>query len=221
MTFSPIFATPSSSFFTREDLSHHCTPNSLWVSLFSSVYDLTDLVKRHSGSSEVQSLLKFAGGDVSHFFDPKTKQPLRMHVYNKIGFRTFPSVLHGVDLNLTTRKEEQDKPWWKDKSMQVGFLTKKEVTVKIINVFVFQETKMVVPIEETLAQIRERYLVYNFHAKSYSWKSIEGHLLDMGDTLEQNGLIQDLPEAISLQLPEECRLVPTIFLHFNDDLTEM
>jgi len=40
--------------------------------------------------------------------------------------------------------------------------------------------------EESLADIRERYLKYNSNAKSYTWKS-SGRVLNMEKTLEENG----------------------------------
>ena len=221
MAFNQIFAKPSSQYFTAEDVAWHSNCRSLWVSLFSSVFDLTELVEQNSGKNCVLQLLRFAGTDITHLFDSITKQPLRSHVYLKIEKKPAPSILHGEDLSLNSRREDQTKPWWEDETLKVGQMTKREVPIKIINAFTFEETKLVVPIEETLNEICERYLIYNGHARSYTWKNIEGRMLDMCDTLELNGLIEDLPKAIALQLPEDQQILPTIFLHFNDDLTEM
>ena len=69
MAFNPTFKSPSSKYFTQEDLSFHCTPNSLWVSLFGQVFDLTELYEQCKENRAVQSLVKHAGGDLSHFFD--------------------------------------------------------------------------------------------------------------------------------------------------------
>lgn len=72
--------------------------------------------------------------------------------------------------------------------------------------------------EETLAEILLRYLHYNAHARSYTWKH-SGTILDMSKTLVQNNVPDDDLELQDLRLDPE-RFIPSIQLHFNDDLTE-
>lgn len=73
--------------------------------------------------------------------------------------------------------------------------------------------------EETLNEIMHRYLRYNSHAASYTWKH-NGVNLDMSKTLSENGIPDEDDEL------DQCRMdrdlfTPSICLYFNDDLTEL
>ncbi len=73
--------------------------------------------------------------------------------------------------------------------------------------------------EETLNEIQHRYLVFNQHARSYTWKH-HGAVLDMTKTLEANG-IADLSEqlrALALDDDDDTH-IPCVELYYNDDLT--
>ncbi|CAG5929458.1 unnamed protein product [Menidia menidia] len=72
--------------------------------------------------------------------------------------------------------------------------------------------------EETLEEIRGRYLPYNGHAHSYTWKH-GGAPLNMAATLSQNSVPDQDGELDQLRLDRDLE-VPAILLHFNDDLTE-
>ena len=85
----------------------------------------------------------------------------------------------------------------------------------------YTENILIVPIEENLNEICERYLKMNSHAKSYVWKDIEGRVLNMEFNLYDNNLGENLELNEYVNLPEEDVYIPTLFLHFNDDLTIM
>lgn len=75
--------------------------------------------------------------------------------------------------------------------------------------------------EETVDNISDRYLEYNKHAKSYTWK----HLVDdqfvpikMDWTLLQNGIIDESTKFLELGMDDDFD-IPTFHLYFNDDLT--
>ena len=89
--------------------------------------------------------------------------------------------------------------------------------------------------EETLGQIRARYLSRNAHAHSYTWKHLR-RVLDMNKTLEgfnishshsslwlftfaENGIPDEDAEFEELGLDRD-EYIPTLHLYFNDDLTE-
>lgn len=72
--------------------------------------------------------------------------------------------------------------------------------------------------EETLAEILQRYLHYNAHARSYTWKH-DGVVLDMSKTLDENNIPDDDHELQELRLDPD-QFIPAIQLYFNDDLTE-
>lgn len=60
-------------FFSKFEVAEHCISADCWVSYFGKVYDLTTLIKTHNGPL-TQPILKFAGQDISHWFDARTKE---------------------------------------------------------------------------------------------------------------------------------------------------
>lgn len=72
--------------------------------------------------------------------------------------------------------------------------------------------------EETLAQILQRYLHYNAHAHSYTWKH-HGVGLNMSHTLSENNILDNDHQLQQLRLDPDL-FTPAILLYFNDDLTE-
>uniref|UniRef100_A0A4X2K687 Cytochrome b5 domain containing 1 n=1 Tax=Vombatus ursinus TaxID=29139 RepID=A0A4X2K687_VOMUR len=72
---------------------------------------------------------------------------------------------------------------------------------------------------ETMWEILHRYLPYNAHAASYTWK-FNGVNLDMDKTLEQNGIADEDQEFDQLNMDPEL-YTPALLLYFNDDLTEL
>lgn len=71
--------------------------------------------------------------------------------------------------------------------------------------------------EETLEEIRSRYLRYNSHAHSYTWKRL-GRTLAMNKTLDQNGVQDDANTFAGLNIDPD-QYIPALHVHFNDDLT--
>ncbi len=69
-----------------------------------------------------------------------------------------------------------------------------------------------------MREILKRYLPYNSHAGSYTWKFF-GKNLNMSQTLEDNGVTDEGEEFFELGM-EEGHFLPHIALYFNDDLTE-
>jgi cytochrome b involved in lipid metabolism len=59
-------------FYTPEEVKAHNTANDCWVSFFHEVYDLTDLIQSNY-SKLVDPIIKCAGEDITHWFDPFTK----------------------------------------------------------------------------------------------------------------------------------------------------
>lgn len=71
--------------------------------------------------------------------------------------------------------------------------------------------------EEVLAQLQERYEVYNSHSRSYTWKHL-GNVLDMSKTLDENG-VPDLADEFYKLSIDQNEFVPELQVYFNDDLT--
>ena len=71
--------------------------------------------------------------------------------------------------------------------------------------------------------MRDRYLEYNAHAASYTWKHlVEGEFvpLDMTLSLEENGVNDESLEFEQLGIDDDYYM-PAIHLYFNDDLTTL
>lgn len=73
--------------------------------------------------------------------------------------------------------------------------------------------------EETLNEILQRYLRYNMHAASYTWKH-NGVNLDMSKTLSENDIVDEDEEFYNGRMDRD-HFSQSICLYFNDDLTEL
>nr|AAI55726.1 Cyb5d1 protein [Danio rerio] len=62
-----------SKYFTPSEVSLHNTINDIWVSYLGKVYDLTPLLEAYKGDVLLKPIIECAGKDISHWFDPKTK----------------------------------------------------------------------------------------------------------------------------------------------------
>nr|CAD7398900.1 unnamed protein product [Timema poppensis] len=95
-------------------------------------------------------------------------------------------------------------PWWVDPKYVIGFLTEKARPVCK---------------EDKLTRILERFLPFNSHASSYTFK-FETRVLDMNKTLEENDIPDERELFLDLGL-EDNFYIPALMIYFNDDLTEM
>ena len=99
--------------------------------------------------------------------------------------------------------------------------------VKIKNTLTGQEDKLEVPEEETIMEIRQRYLKINRHAAAYGIQGIvlgaegEWHCadLDLDKTLTENGIPKDDFFEIEKVALEKHAEPPVIFMHWMDDLS--
>ncbi len=204
-------------YFTLLDLKKRNTVENYSVSLFGDIYDLTGLIRKNRETKQADNMLKWAGQDITHFFDPKTKNPKQPDNYllNLKSKREIEkNQLFHFDL-----KERDTSPWYQNNSLVIGKLTKREIKIKIVNTLSYTEDILIVPIEETLNEICDRYLKKNFHAKSYVWKDLDGRVLKMDLDLYENNLGENLEEIDYLDIPEKQIYIPSIFLYFKDDLT--
>lgn len=59
-------------YYTPEEVKCHNTANNCWVVIFHEVFDLTELVQKNY-SYLTDPIIKEAGNDISHWFDPITR----------------------------------------------------------------------------------------------------------------------------------------------------
>eukprot|EP00904_Undaria_pinnatifida_P009298 jgi/Undpi1/5499/HiC_scaffold_2.g00778.m1 len=112
-------------------------------------------------------------------------------------------------------------PWWRDQTLVVGKLTRKARPLKVVNILSQQEDQLLVACEETIADIQERYLEYNAHAASYTWKVLQNEVFvpaAMDKTLESNGIVDDDLAFEKLGIDDE-GYMPALHIYYNDDLT--
>ena len=213
-------------YYTPYDISLHFSSLDLWVIIFGQVYELTTLIQSHIESPLTQPLIDFGGKDISHFFNPKTKEPLT-RINTNTGKRVFycphGRYLHIPNPDPSSQKEPvpaNGKPWWRDSSYIVGKVTQKVRKLRIINMLTHQEDIIDVPCEETIEEIQERYLLVNEHAASYTWKSVTNKPLDMEGTLDENEIFDETEKFEELGIPENEWYIPPILIYFDDDLTQ-
>lgn len=111
---------------------------------------------------------------------------------------------------------------------QVGTLSQHVRLIRIKNVLTEQEDQLEVPAEESVGEIRQRYLQLNAHANSYTWKAMvkkgganitpQFEELDLNKTLAENGVPDEVPDFEAYDLPSDY-YVPVLHVYWNDDLT--
>ncbi|XP_032695964.1 cytochrome b5 domain-containing protein 1 [Lontra canadensis] len=210
-------------YFTAAEVAQHNVPEDLWVSYLGSVYDLTPLARKYKGDVLLKPIIEVAGQDISHWFDAKTGD-IRKHVDPLTGtlrYRTPRGRFLHVPPQLPRSDWANDfgKPWWQGVRYEVGRLSAKTRNIRIINTLTSQEHTLEVGAKESMWEILHRYLPYNAHAASYTWK-YEGKKLNMDFTLEENG-IRDEGEDFDYLNMDGALYTPAILLYFNDDLTEL
>ena len=60
-------------YYTPKEIAEHNASNDCWVSFFNEVYDLSKLIQDNF-SAECEPLIRAAGTDITHWFDPSTKE---------------------------------------------------------------------------------------------------------------------------------------------------
>ena len=212
-------------YYTPSEVAAHNRADDLWVSFFGRVYDLTTLVGENPGSL-VTPIIDAAGTDISHWFDPVSKH-VRTYVDPEteleVPFTPMGAFLHCPPPGPTAQWSSNiGKPWWKDRSLAIGALTAKTRKVKLFNMLNKVETIIEVCSEETLEEIQRRYLAFNGHSSSYTWKRTDSthvaRILNMRETLDANGIPDESLQFDALSIDED-DFIPIIHLYFSDDLT--
>ncbi|OAF71819.1 Cytochrome b5 domain-containing protein 1 [Intoshia linei] len=209
-------------YYTPHEVSQHNEAKDLWLSFLGKVYNLTEFCKINSDNILTKLLIMAAGTDISHWFDPETKS-LKTFIDPKtelnLHYCQNGRVMHVEPPYPDSSWDNNFKrPWWLDLSFAIGILTKKTRQIVIVNTLTSQKHIIEVCSEETMYDILQRYLVYNSHAKSYTWKYNLVDL-DMNKTLEANG-VKDEDEIFYKLSIDDDLYIPSIHLYFNDDLTE-
>ncbi|GKT35185.1 Cytochrome b5-like Heme/Steroid binding domain containing protein [Aduncisulcus paluster] len=209
--------------FTSDDVAAHDKPYDCWVSKQGLVLDLSDLIKENFDQMGVKNLIENAGKDISHWFaddgdlkyleDPGTGIPVPYWPRDE-------PLLHAPPLNPSSATPAPPElPWWKDKSYIIGRLSKKTIRIRILNTLTKDSTELLVPTEETLREVLQRYKYYNRNIHQYVCK-YEGDILQLEKTLIENGIPYLEDDFERLDYAEDDIFVPGIMLLFDDKLIE-
>jgi len=213
-------------FYTPAEVATHNCAEDCWVSIFNQVYDLSQFIAKNRGPL-AQPIIEAAGEDISHWFDETT-----LNVKTRIDDRTnleLPYLPNGRFLHVPPSEPTSNwrtnfgTPWWRNASFCIGNLSEKTRTIEIVNVLTKQRDLLVVCSEESVEEVRERYIEYNGHARSYTWKHLQNEEfvpLDMEQTLAENGMEDESLEFERLAINDDY-YTPVIHLYFNDDLTSL
>ena len=76
-------------YYTPAEVEVHNTADDCWVSFFNRVYDISELIQDNRESEECEPIIQAAGSDITHWFDPKTRDPVTYidpHTNTKVYF---------------------------------------------------------------------------------------------------------------------------------------
>jgi len=181
----------------------------------------------HTLSLAAQPIIDASGSDISYWFDAKTGE-IKTYVDPDRNL-TLPYTPMGRFLHVPPPEPNASwntdfgTPWWKDETLVVGVLSAKTRRLNIVNTLTRQEHELVCCSEETISKIQERYVSFNNHAGSYTWKRLtdDGEkflVMDMDKTLEENGVVDEDLDFEKLAIEDDF-YTPVIHLYYNDDLT--
>ena len=207
-------------YYTRADVASHCTAGNCWLIIYNYVLDVSSIIascSTHFASPMIQA----AGTDISHWFvlDKKSgsfRPKTVMNLPDSVSSRPFAPL--GLFMHLDEDLDTPAIPWWNDQSLIIGHLAASTRLLRVVNMLSKQEALLEVPVEETLLEIQERYMVYNRHACSYTWKRL-GRPLRLDKTLDENSVPDETQVMHAIGLDPEAH-IPILHLYFNDDLTE-
>ena len=211
-------------YYTTEEVAEHNSAEDCYVIIGQLVYDLTALIVEYRGPL-AEPLIAAAGENISHWFDLGTLN-VKTFVHPEYNIRV-PYTPMGRFVHVPPSEPVSSwstnivNPWWRNPQYIVGKVSQKARQIRVVNFLTSQEHILKICIEETLMEVLRRYLAFNSHAESYTWKSlVKGKLvsLNMHQTLEENGIVDEeaIFEELGIEL-DEC--IPTLHLYFNDDLT--
>ena len=123
-------------YYTPAEVAKHNTSTDCWVSFFHEVYDLSKLIQDNYNEL-CEPIIRAAGTDITHWFDPKTREP-KTWVDPKSNFTWYfcPTgrYLHIPPIEPdSTWDNSFEIPWWKNKSFYIGKLTTKTRKLRVIN----------------------------------------------------------------------------------------
>jgi hypothetical protein len=201
-----------------------------WVTLFGKVYDLTRLLAAGHGTL-AEPLLEAAGGDVTHWFTRGADGAIAVKTFcDPATNLTSPYTPQGRFIHVplmapsSAQGDDFQAPWWApDSGFVVGLLSAAPRRVRIINTLTSHDHVVEFGAENSVEDMQARYVEYNGHCGSYTWKALKDGVfrpLDVSKTLAAQGVGDDAEELARLGLDaDHPDFLPTLVIAFNDDLT--
>ena len=109
-------------YFTEIEISYHKNPEDCWVSIFDSVFDISELIKEHRGILATP-LINAAGTSISHWFNEKTgdlKTFIDPEKNLEMPYTPYGRFIHVPPSDPTDKIEAISFPWWKDRRYIIG-----------------------------------------------------------------------------------------------------
>jgi hypothetical protein len=209
-------------YFTVDEIASHKNPEDCWVSIFDDVYDLSELIRDNRGTL-ANPLIEVAGTSISHWFNEETRDiktfidPVRNI---EMPYTPKGRFIHVPPPEPTDKVEQVQTPWWKNQDYVIGKLTRKTMKIKITNMLSRKDDIIKICQEETISDIKNRYMEYNMNSNSYTWKAlINGKFvpLKLDETMVSNGILDESEKFDKLGI-EEDEFLPNIHIYYNDDL---
>jgi len=185
--------TSAKKFYLHDEVVIHNELDDAWVVLNNKVLNISYLFKNVDNifaGTLLLELLRYAGKDISDFFD-QNGQPLEEISYS--------GKKHPL-LSATLIKSTADQIigstvstfWWCNPRNEIGFVTQQERIIRIVNTLTHSSTTITVCDEDTVHIIQRKYtdryqwLNQNYVWRKYNCNAIAG-CLDETKTLIENG----------------------------------
>lgn len=219
-----------SRIFTRAEVALHNEKKDCWVIIFGRVFDVSPVLAVASSQALCDPVLGYAGSDISHWFqrDEATGIVDIRYAIHPTTLRKVPYLPEGPFvgtpvLEPSSAAPAPGLPWWQDDRYVVGRLTSRPRRLRVINTLTSDEHRIEVGDEATVDEIRHKFLLFNAHCASYTWKAFvtgEFRALDIRKTLSANGVPDDTAELERIGMdPDDPDNMTTLLICFNDDLT--
>ncbi|GMI26364.1 hypothetical protein TrRE_jg13538 [Triparma retinervis] len=213
-------------YFHSTEVALHNSADDCWVSIHGSVLDLSEFLGANRGPL-ARPIIEAAGGDISFWFDKATGDVKTYMDPDRL--LTLPYTPMGRFLHVPPPEPTSEwntdfgTPWWKNENYIIGKLSTKPRKINVVNTLTQQEHLLEVCSEETISEIQGRYVAFNGHAASYTWKRLTADgekfiVMEMDKNLEDNGVPDEDFDFEKLHIPDDY-YVPVIHVYYNDDLT--
>ena len=109
-------------YFTNDEIACHNNPEDCWVSIFSDVYNISELIRENRGVL-ANPLIKAAGTSISHWFKENSRDiktyidPVRNI---EMPYTPYGRFIHVPPPDPMDRVESVPTPWWKDTKYIIG-----------------------------------------------------------------------------------------------------